>query len=81
VFGDFNPGAVALWRFGKRKQREGNAMPAGYIVWFKPRRGLPWAELGRAATMFEALAFMNTSGKFWLQTIRDGAATPIEGTV
>ena len=49
-------------------------MPTGYVVMYRPRRGVPWVELGRATSQFEALRFIEGRGMFWVQPIREDAA-------
>ncbi|MBA4192596.1 MAG: hypothetical protein C0467_31900 [Planctomycetaceae bacterium] len=56
-------------------------MPAGYVVLFKPRRGVPWVELGRAATLREAVDLIKGKGMFWLHAVTADSVTGSDGRV
>ncbi len=48
--------------------------PTRYAVLHRPGRSGKWVELGRAATLLKALAFVEGRGGFWLHEIREEAA-------
>ncbi len=49
--------------------------PFGFAVLYRRGRSGKWRELGRAATMLEALAFVEGRGAFWIHAL-DASATP-----
>ncbi len=53
----------------------------GFAVMYRPGRSGKWRELGRAATVLGALAFVEGKGAFWIHALTAESLTQDVGAV
>jgi hypothetical protein len=49
--------------------------PHYYLIWHRPLGAKKWKRIGTADTISEALTLISGPGDYWLQTVREMAAS------